>query len=443
MIPPPIVTFVLVDRYDSDMVEDFKKLKNLYPSGHVAYFTDVETFASVLEGRNAEYQFRLIIHENLTGDNKYSQGQLLGDELRQKYIGAQSVRLVFITRSFEKFPNQEEYLTNENAIYINFNTGFRPSLKNIVPVYSIGQFTGELPATANSANPKNAAQLSLSSTPSSNDFGIITALFDDENAAFRDKCKREHFKNVQNGYSATFKENIKLTTGVDYDKPFLLVHQEKMGLVDAALHSAQVVAEYNPDFLVMAGVCGGNRKKVNQYDIIIPTSVHDYATGKLVDGVIEPKEYKTYANTSLIEFLKREKTKIILNMRSILTHLDSARSGLMSKDFEIHFGDFAAGPWVIKTDGFLENLLVEEVHKDMKGLEMESYSVIRAREILRGNGKFSLVVKSVMDFTGKNKNDGSFGEIKQGASFMSYLCVRAMMPILLEFRENSYYWNKN
>jgi hypothetical protein len=74
---------------------------------------------------------------------------------------------------------------------------------------------------------------------------------------------------------------------------------------------------------------------------------------------------------------------------------------------------------------------------------MESYSVIRAREILRGNGKFSLVVKSVMDFTGKNKNDGSFGEIKQGASFMSYLCVRAMMPILLEFRENSYYWNKN
>jgi hypothetical protein len=47
-----------------------------------------------------------------------------------------------------------------------------------------------------------------------------------------------------------------------------------------------------------------------------------------------------------------------------------------------------------------------------------------------------------MDHTNELKDDGEFKEIKSSAAYISYLCVRAMMPILLEFKAKIDKWKK-
>ncbi|MBK8450211.1 MAG: hypothetical protein IPL42_09430 [Saprospiraceae bacterium] len=66
---------------------------------------------------------------------------------------------------------------------------------------------------------------------------------------------------------------------------------------------------------------------------------------------------------------------------------------------------------------------------------MESYSINRAGNIVQKYGRYSLVVKSVMDYTNTKKEDGVAGHIKKFAALMSLICIRAMMPILLEFKD--------
>ena len=104
-------------------------------------------------------------------------------------------------------------------------------------------------------------------------------------------------------------------------------------------------------------------------------------------------------------------------------------------NFNIHIDEFACGPWVVKTNGFLDDFLLNEFSAQIKGLEMESYSVNRAGNIAQKYGRYSLVVKSVMDYTESNKTDGPGGSTKRFASLVSLICIRALMPILLEFKD--------
>jgi len=260
------------------------------------------------------------------------------------------------------------------------------------------------------------------------EFAIITALQDNEYALYKHECTLEKYDAVRNSSWANFKQEIKLSNGKDYRKQFLLLHQDQMGLVDAAVHSTQALNIEKPEFLLMSGVCGGKKTVTNLYDVIIPTEVHDYSTGKFKSGKLETLGYKTIMDRKLVTFLKNSKDQIIHNMRALC---DPNRSKLLSKNFDIHIDEFACGPWVVKTDGFLDKYLSRKVSSKIKGLEMESYSVLRAGELMES---YAIVAKSVMDFTNELKSDGQHGEVKAGAAYVSYLCVRAMMPLLVKFK---------
>ena len=65
---------------------------------------------------------------------------------------------------------------------------------------------------------------------------------------------------------------------------------------------------------------------------------------------------------------------------------------------------------------------------------MESFGVIRASKLFNKENKLSLIVKSVMDFTNEEKADEKNGEpVKYLAAYMSYLCVRVLIPYVVDF----------
>jgi nucleoside phosphorylase len=290
------------------------------------------------------------------------------------------------------------------------------------------------------------------------DFAVLTALYEDEFQIYKEHCDLTVDSIVANGYHTTFlRKNEAIKS--DYEKPFALVHQEQMGVVDAAIYATQIIDKVDPRFLLMGGVCGGLKAGVQEFDIIIPTIVYDYSTGKLIGGErpgkegddpspmfnyetngsdkvvkgrVETKGFKSNAEKLLTEFIIRRKEDIITNMRQLMPETQKVN---FPTGFDIHVDEFACGPWVVKTDGFLDEYLLKEFSNKIKGLEMESYSINRAGNIVQKYGRYSLVIKSVMDYTDTKKSDGQKGYVKKFAALMSLVCIRAMMPILLDFKD--------
>jgi nucleoside phosphorylase len=261
------------------------------------------------------------------------------------------------------------------------------------------------------------------------DFAVLTALYDDEHTAFDLNMRSKEIGGQKNVKVGNFLESKELED--DYKGDILLAWQQDMGIVDAAAFSSRIIAKHSPKFLIMGGVCGGRKDDVNIYDVIIPKNIHDYMSGKYKKGVFIPRPLRAEPNQELVGFLETRKREIISRMKKI------AQPNLLSildNGFKIHFKNYACGPWVVKTNGTLLEI-AENADDDIIGLEMESLGVIRAGKLFAKNDEYGLIVKSVMDFTDENKTDGDKGLIKTNAALISYLCVRAILPLLLEFKD--------
>lgn len=403
----------------------------------VVLLPSVEQFALYLETLSPQANFSLLIHLGNFSMNPPQDGNdLYEDLMKLPFFG--KLKFEYTSRQGENTHNGARVLHSQKLIKNLYDIESIP-LNNKADLFNITE-----------TEPKKDRV----------DFVIQTALYEDEFAVYETDCKLEPYPSVYNSYKASFKENKKTLAAGDYNKEFLLVHQMQMGLVDAAIHATQVITKADPTFLLMSGVCGGREYEVNLYDVIIPSIVYDYATGKIKENKLESLEYKASANKKLIQFLKDNSDKIIHNMRSII---NPDRKKLLGKDFKIVIDEFACGPWVIKTEGFmrkmkgeklekftakkendlfLESIPVTKISKGIKGLEMESYSLLRTAEVIQKEGRFTIVAKSVMDFTNEYKKDGPNGEVKSSAAYVSYLCVRAMMPILLEFKSKLDTWTE-
>lgn len=300
--------------------------------------------------------------------------------------------------------------------------------------------TGDIWKAINGNSPQSASQIRKSITyeikkgsKSDIDFAIITALYDDECTTFIDNMDKlsdvNGIKNCKRGVHA------KLQKHYDYQKEFVIINQDRMGVIDAASFATQLIFKHNPTYLIMGGVCGGRKsKQVELYDVIIPHTIFDYITGKLENDEFISYNHKSKTNDDLIKFLRKQKSNIKAGMLS-LSKSSPALQSIVDK-VNIHIGDLACGPWVVKTKGFLEHEVAVEEKQHILGVEMESLSILRASENFQEYGKYALVVKSVMDFTDERKTDGKNGIVKSNAAYISYLCIRALMPILLTFQDS-------
>jgi len=261
------------------------------------------------------------------------------------------------------------------------------------------------------------------------DFAILTALDEGENEFFsinmQDTVEWDQF--AMKGRFAPHEGFI------DYREPFMLIKQKQMGMVDAALSASEVIYHHRPGYLIMGGVCGGRQKKVKMFDVIIPEKALDFSYGSLENGEFLGRDLDAKFNNDLINYLRSpaNKRRIKAGMvQLITTHTEQWREQIAGA--ELHFDVMACGPWVIKTEDFIEKLSLEK-NNMIRGLEMESYSIARIGEYYR---RFdTLVVKSVMDYTDTKKEDKGVNGLpyKAIAGTISYLCIRAMLPLIKEF----------
>jgi nucleoside phosphorylase len=238
---------------------------------------------------------------------------------------------------------------------------------------------------------------------------IIAALYEDEFTSLKEFLEDEE---PVFGF-----ETMKIAKLKNSDKRVLIDFQTKMGMVEATFLSTLILSRFPIKYLIMVGVCGGRSSKgINLLDIIIPNKVFDYQTGKYENG-----EFKPYLRSCNINNKKAigSSDEILEAIKAYVNTPLKAKC----KGIKIRTRTLACGNVVVKTDGYLEDV-VSAFDEETEGIEMESFGVARTTELLEDKKVIPIIIKSVMDFTEKNKNDKDKSNAAYFSACYTYFLVR-------------------
>jgi nucleoside phosphorylase len=427
-------TFI-INKYNNDKSksEPFDvrvRESSFYIKACVVFLTSVDEFLSVYNDLDIGYNYRLLIHPSLVGNT----------EIKLEHL-SYAKKLLASLQNHTDFGGVSIPLISESTTLQADTERTRKSFHNYFgfDIYDLTQsgskdFIASLPVfqkgakreLTNNNNNNNVSETNPKIT-------ILTALTEAEYSSFRENINEE--KTINGILTAKFKKDDNYLNDYQHNIDFVRHENGIMGSVESALNSQKIFTN-GTDILIMSGVCGGREGKVKTYDIIISEKIIDIFTGSYEGNEFFPYSYDEKTNARLISFLS-ETNRILKIKNQMLTLIPDndfyKRKREILSNINIEFGIMACGPFVLKTGGFL-NSKSEEINNKIIGFEMESYGVMRATNILNDPTKIGLVVKSVMDYTDKNKKDSENGEpVKEIAAFMSYLCVRVLIPYIDEF----------
>lgn len=244
------------------------------------------------------------------------------------------------------------------------------------------------------------------------DYVIITALEDDEMEKILPLVQKE-------GQLDNSKHHIEYGHFIDKpEKKVAYVSQLSTGMVDASILATEMLVRFKPKFLIMPGVLGGKPEDTNIGDIIVSTKVFTIDKGKLTDEEFRKELEVINTDSGYITLFKRERT----NIKRFIEDKNSTRSDNIS----IHFDPIACVRQVIDREGyFVEN--ISSVDRKTIGLEMESYGIARACELVNNGNTIPLIIKSVMDNTAQKADDAKKYAAWTSAMFVKYIILNDLI----------------
>ncbi len=236
--------------------------------------------------------------------------------------------------------------------------------------------------------------------------GIITALYTSE---------FEHIKEIVGDIKSINDPEFDIQTGKikGTEKNIVISHQHNMGMIDASFLTAKIIKEYQPEYIIMTGVCGGRKSKgLKIGDVIIPKKVLSYQSGK-----IEEDGFKYYLSA---ETITGKHIQLAENHQREICSKIEISSGRNGYGLKAHFQSMACGSMVVNKRGYLDSEIAK-FDEQVIGVDMESYGFIRAWKLMNNGFTKPLIVKSVMDFTeDKTDKDKDFAAYTS-AQFLKFL----------------------
>ncbi|MCC8409087.1 hypothetical protein LJ707_09105 [Mucilaginibacter sp. UR6-1] len=448
-----ILTFLISDPKDGSFTEDIYTFRNFIGEMKPIVLHEFNNFYTIYNVAGNDFVFRVLIHAGLMDSGGLATGEAIISEFESKEE-FKSLELHILTRNVDLFAAGQFVVKKEgrsyyNCKYLNRDDSLE-SLSNSLPVYRKGNLTITDESSGQEAevvqkNEPVATEPEVTNVEHNN-FAIITALYDDESTAFIQNSKKDRAftSPMSNVMQLSFKDHDSEGLTTDYLQPYLLNHAQKMGMVDTTFNSVMMLEKYNPKYLIMAGVCGGKQGKVDESgkpiglkyrDVIIANNIMDIQMGKLEKGVFKPYLFNESMNDQLLSFLEQERLNIKRRMYLLADQNDEEFLKHV-QNVEIRIGDYGCGSQVINTDDYFKDEISTRNNKAI-AVEMESYGIYRSCRLHNNFSKkgqtLPIVVKGVMDYTDATKDDN----YKKDAAKMSYLCVRAMMPLLLDFYDKN------
>ncbi len=260
-------------------------------------------------------------------------------------------------------------------------------------------------ANANTINKLETSYLTRSNYPQC-DYAIITALEEDE----MEKVLPMIVKTGKTDNKKHLIEYGHLAQNVN--KKIVYASQQSTGMIDAAILAAELLVCFQPKFLIMTGVLGGKPNDVNIGDVVVATKVFTIDKGKVSEYGFQKETESSNTESSFITKFKREKANIV----EFINKSDQTRK----KNIEVHFGAIACVRQVIDLEGFFENNITP-IDRKALALEMESYGVSRACDLVNDGTTTCLIIKSAMDNTIEKVDDAKTFAAWTSATFVKYI----------------------
>ena len=246
----------------------------------------------------------------------------------------------------------------------------------------------------------------LQNNPPNCDYAIITALEEDEMEKVLPMITR--VDRIPNDKHLI--EYGHLTSNPE--KKIAYASQQATGMIDAAILATELILQFRPKFLIMAGVLGGKPDDVKIGDVIIATKVFTIHKGKINEYGFKRELEASNNESAYITLLRRNKSDIVQYLRK----KDETRNSKI----DIHFGPVACVGQVIDLEDFFKDNITPVDRKTL-ALEMESYGVSRACELVNDGKTKALIIKSAMDTTqGKGDKEKPYAAWTS-ARFVQYI----------------------
>jgi nucleoside phosphorylase len=248
-----------------------------------------------------------------------------------------------------------------------------------------------------------------------------------------------------NYYSCNFRDQ----SGKEVRVVAACCHQK--GMAATATLSTKLITLFQPEYLVMTGIAAGIRKSVLKEgsegprsmeevklgDILVVTVTWDHGSGKIttdngssnflpapnpinLQPRIRSKIELLAADSALLEQIRKDWDRNEqLNLKN-----KTGPAGLA-----IHCGPMLSGAAVLANKDAIEG--IKKQHKDLIGIDMESYSVFYAAENSPGVQPKVFVLKSVSDYADEHKND----ELQAYAAYTSAATLKALALNFMDYEQ--------
>ncbi|HHG2231380.1 TPA: response regulator [Vibrio parahaemolyticus] len=258
------------------------------------------------------------------------------------------------------------------------------------------------------------------------DIGIICAL-EEELEAVLAECSNVELVELEYDhnqyYKLTYNIEDKLINAIATCCP-------SMGMSPAGILTHQIISKFRPRIITMAGICAGVREKTNFGDILIADPCFEWGSGKLVENgdsriELRPANYPWRVNNSILSiFTSIKKDKEFLD--SIYLTYDRNRPATRPG---ILIDAMASGSSVLQSQEMIDS--VKKQHKNLIGIEMESYAVFTACALADDPKPLCVSLKSVCDFGDSSKSDDYH-------HYASYTSAKVLTRFILDwFTKNS------
>lgn len=191
------------------------------------------------------------------------------------------------------------------------------------------------------------------------------------------------------------------------DLQIVAVASPRMGLTPAAVTATKLITNFRPRLLVMTGICAGVRGKADMGDVLVADPCFDWGSGKWVyDEHASKPKFQPAAYQWRLEEAVRSALRALGDDGDLMR---SIHEGFMGKKPsappKVIIEAMASGAAVLQSADSMQEIRAQ--HKNLIGIEMESYAVFCAAAYSGEPRPHVVSLKSVCDF-GDDKKDDNF-----------------------------------
>jgi nucleoside phosphorylase/CheY-like chemotaxis protein len=189
------------------------------------------------------------------------------------------------------------------------------------------------------------------------------------------------------------------------DLTIIAVSSPSMGMNSAAVVSQKLISSFRPRMVAMIGICAGIRSETNIGDILVADPCFEWGSGKWVQDAEGKLELKPAQYPWRIDDSVRVAIKDVGKDEDFLKGVYGTFIGKRPEDPpKIIVNAMASGSSVLQSSDMVNQVVKQ--HKNLIGLEMESYAVFTAAELSGSPKPLCISMKSVCDFGDELKSDG-------------------------------------